>query len=458
MKYTFKLLAVFCTLAAFRSNAQLPAAYTARLQTVLDSMCEVYHIKGASAAVLVPGAGTWKGVHGESYSGQPITPDMAFPLNSNTKTYVATLMLKLQESGALSLDDTIGTWIQNIPYVNGQVTIRQMLNHTSGLASYTDNPAFADSVEADLGRIWQPQELLQFITAPLFTPGAAWDYSNTNYLLAGMIIAAETGMPAEQAMRTMMLQPQGLSHTWFFPQEPPSVTIPHFWFFNGTGVVDGMTFGYTPEGFYSSANTAGALFATAEDNVIFWNKLMSGGIINASSMAEWRQGVAIGGSTRYGLGAFRLASFNGRVIYQHGGTGAGAINENIADSLSGVCISVLTNQDSATNNMLLNGVVRALHRVTMNPPTAVYAVASGPQFALYPNPVRDELRIRWNVAPGADLHYVITNIAGKSMSAGHADTGSEMRIPVAGLPAGLYYLKVSGQDGMVIARPFTVAR
>jgi D-alanyl-D-alanine carboxypeptidase len=457
MKKALLLVTSVACLFTLRSNAQLSQAYSARLQTVLDSMCSLYHIKGASAAVHVPGAGTWTGVHGLSYAGQPITTGMAFPLNSNTKTYIAALMLRLQEGASLQLSDTIGKWIQGQPNINGQVTIRQLLNHTSGLYSYTDNPAFSDSLEADLSRIWQPAEMLQFVEAPLFAPGASWSYCNTNYLLAGMIIGQVLGMPIEQALRTNLLTPNGLGNTWFYPQEIPAAVVPHFWFDDGAGgMVDGEDFGYTPEGFYSAASSAGALFSTAEDNVMFWHKLSSGQIINAPSLAEWRQTVALSASVGYGLGVFRYLNYNGHVVYEHGGTGAGAINENLVDSVTGVCISVLTNQDSASNSVLFTQVIKALHNVTLAPPTAVYAAAMGDGLMLYPNPAGYELHVSGGQAlTGAG--YTIADALGRTSASGRLGAGTTT-IHTGNLPAGTYFLNVRDASGVKAGRAFSIQR
>jgi D-alanyl-D-alanine carboxypeptidase len=440
--------------ACTASYAQIPPAYAARLQQVLDSTCNLLQIKGASAAVYVPGSGMWKGVYGESYSGQPITSNMAVPLNSNTKTYVSALMLKLQEDGKLRLDDSIGTWIQGYPNINGQITIRQLLNHTSGLYSYTDSAAFADSIEADFARIWQPAEMLQFVGAPLFAPGVGWSYSNTNYLLAGIIISQVTGKPVEQAIRVGLLTPQGLGNTWFYPQEPPTQPIPHFWFSDGMGgEVDGQIFSYTPESFYSAASSAGALFSTAEDNAMFWHKLASGQIINAASLDEWRQTIPL---TRtgigYGLGMFRYPFFNTHVVYEHGGTGAGAINENLVDSASGVSISVLTNQEKAGNNDLLYNVVIALHRVTLDQPTAVGGVAGASSFELYPNPAKGRLIVQ-RPAAGA-VRYSITDALGQVVRTGSLEKDKE-EIGIGALNSGLYYLRLSDAQA-AMGKSFTV--
>jgi D-alanyl-D-alanine carboxypeptidase len=457
MKHLLRLflVALLCTAVLPTAESQIAPPYAARLQYVLDSMCNRHHIKGASCAVYLPGSGMWKGVYGESYAGQPITASMAFPLNSNTKTYVAALMLKLQESGALQLSDTIGTWIQNKANINGRITIRQLLSHTSGLYSYTNNAAFADSIDADFSRVWQPSEMLQFVGPPLFAPGTGWSYSNTNYLLAGMIIAQVTGMPVQQAIRTSLLNPYALSNTWFYPQEMPSATIPHFWFDNGNGsVVDGQAFGYTPEAFYSAASSAGALFSTAEDNALFWQKLTSGQIISAGSLSQWRQTTALTSNIGYGLGMFRYSNFNGHVAYEHGGTGAGAINENLVDSVTGVCISLLTNQDSADNDILLEQVIRALHKVTLDPPTAVVSLSPALYFKLYPNPANSVLQISCEGA-AADLRYAITDAAGRTIAWGKIQ-GRTTEVGLADLQNGLYYVHLSDNEGATACQTIAV--
>jgi D-alanyl-D-alanine carboxypeptidase len=448
------LITVFC-LSTLSLRAQIAPSYAARLQYVLDSTCNLYHIKGASCAVYIPNGGMWKGVHGESYAGQPITTAMAFPLNSNTKTYVAALMLRLQESGELQLSDTIGKWIHNQTNINGQITIRQLLNHTSGLYSYTDTAAFADSVEADFSRVWHPAEMLQFVGPPLFTPGNGWSYSNTNYLLAGMIISQVTGLPVEQAIRTKLLSPNGLNDTWFYPLEMPTATIPHLWFDNGIGgLIDGQSFGYTPESFYSAASSAGALFSTAEDNALFWQKLTSAQIINAASLAQWRQTRPLNSNISYGLGMFRYKSFNGHVAYEHGGTGIGAINENLVDSVTGVCISLLTNQDSADNDMLLEGVIRALHKVTLAPPTAIAFVIPAAQLEMYPNPAGGQLNVRCS-EDLLNAKYSVIDVSGRIVFSGVVRT-KELTIPANNLANGNYNLKIVIGNNYPIVAAFSV--
>lgn len=416
--------------------AQLPTSYSQRLQAVLDSTCQRYKIKGVSAAVAVPGMGVWRGAYGVSHAGVPIDTNMVFGYGSNTKTYIAVLLLKLQEQNQLDLDDSIGTWLPPIPNVNGQITVRQLLNHTSGLADYTSNARYLDSLSADYSRIWQPEEMYPFIDAPSFAPGTNWEYSNTNFLLAGIIIKAITGQPTEVALRQMLLTPYGLDKTYYFPHETPAGVFPHMWQWTGSGTYDITLLGYVVDGFLSTAAGAGALVGTADANARFWQQLISGNILNAASMAEWKTTVRLANGTGYGLGVFWSRNFNGHQIYSHGGTQPGFINENIADSVTGVGISVLTNQDSISNNLLLTTVVAALHKVTNNPPLSVEGWSALPEAEVYPNPCTNKLFLK-NIPETAD--YTITDFYGKTVAAGTLHQ-SLPEISTSGLANGTYLL------------------
>src|SRR5512137_1147452 len=104
-----------------------------KLPAVLDRRLRQFDVKGASVAVVLPDGTLWCGASGISHPGVKMSPDMGFAIGSITKNMVATLMLQLAEEGKLSLDDPISKWLPPYPHVNPAITIRQMLNHTSGL-------------------------------------------------------------------------------------------------------------------------------------------------------------------------------------------------------------------------------------------------------------------------------------------------------------------------------------
>ncbi len=453
MKQLHTLLLALVLIFSGSARAQLPPAYAQRLQTVFDSTCARYKLRGASAAVMVPGVGIWRSAYGISHAGVPIDTNMVFGYGSNTKTYIAVLLLKLQEQNMLDLDDSIGTWIHNVPNVKGTITVRQLLNHTSGLANFTEDARYADSLSADYSRIWAAEDMYQFIDTPLFAPGASWSYSNTNFLLAGIIIKSITGLSTEVALRQMLLTPQGLQKTYYFPQETPAGTFPHQWQWVGTISFDITDLGYFPDGFLSTAAGAGALVGTADANVRFWQKLISGTLLNPASMAELKNVVRINANTGYGLGIFRSRNFNGHVVYSHGGTQPGFINENIADSVTNVAISVLTNQDSISNNLLSNTVVAALHKVTNNPPLSVANWMTLQTADIYPNPSTDKLIVQ--NCPEATA-YILTDLSGKTIATGTLNS-TLLEVSVATLPNGYYLLTLSAKGSPVAQARITIA-
>jgi len=157
-------------------------------------------------------------------NGTAITADTLFQVGSITKSFTAALILKLEAQGILSINDEVGLWLPQIPDTWKKVTIKQLLNHTSGIADYALNPAFQMAEFFSGGqREWQPDELLQFVaTRPVqFPAGEGYDYSNSNYVLAGMIIdvaLSVQGKSYADAIKFMLIDPAHLTNTFYLPQ------------------------------------------------------------------------------------------------------------------------------------------------------------------------------------------------------------------------------------------------
>ncbi len=348
-------------------SAPLSTAYTNRLNVVFDSACAALKIKGASASILVPNVGVWTRAYGFSHGTVPISTNMAMTIGSNTKTYIGVLMLKLQENNKLNINDTIGKWIKNKPYTNGKVTIKQLLNHTTGFGDFSYNPDFIAAIQANLTKVWDPNEVYQYFEAPYFTPpGLKHAYSDQNYFLAGEVIKAVTGKPVEQSMRELILTPANLPKTVYYPFETTNLTIPHSWSAAFTGSFEDLdaTYGYTIKPFCSADNAAGGMLSTAEENVRFWYLLNTGKIINQTSLNLLKEFVPtdVPGQL-YGLGIVKqVNAFNGRDVFYHEGYVPGNYNTNAVDTQSGICFSILTNQDMVRN---ISAITAALHKVTL---------------------------------------------------------------------------------------------
>ncbi|MBL7094726.1 beta-lactamase family protein [candidate division KSB1 bacterium] len=136
-----------------------------QFQYVLDSVLVANNIVGASVAINMPEKGTWLGVSGMSdpVAGDSIRPDMLFDIGSNTKTFVAALILKLVDDGLLTLEDQLYQWLPSFPNIDSTATIRHLLNHTSGISDYlNENPAAVETLFVDLDRFWSPEYSLTY--------------------------------------------------------------------------------------------------------------------------------------------------------------------------------------------------------------------------------------------------------------------------------------------------------
>ena len=149
-------------------------------------------------------------------------PGDSFRIGSLTKTYVATVLLQLAEEGRLSLDDPVARFLPGLVPGGDKITIRQLLNQTSGLFDYEKDPrVLAPYLAGNLAHRWAPRKLVRIAVShrPLFTPGTRYSYSNTNYILAGLIVEAATGSTLGRVLDRRLFTPLRLRHT-AFPTSP----------------------------------------------------------------------------------------------------------------------------------------------------------------------------------------------------------------------------------------------
>lgn len=359
------LISLLCFFYSMVSIGQISPQLTRRLDFVLDSVAARHSIKGVSAAIVVPGVGTWKGCYGVSQRKTPLTPGMLLAIGSNTKTFIATVMLKLQEQGLLDLDDTIGKWIKGYPNISGTITIRQCLNHTSGLYEYTENKSVYDSAFKRPSKIWELDEILLLPRAPVFSPGTNWGYSNTNYIVLGIIIREVLHKTPSQAITDLILKPHGLSHTYYYGENPAQDTMAHGWTSVLTRVPVDLNKTRYMDQVFSLSNTAGSLISTPEDIALFWHKLTSGQILSDSSWQEMTTFVSEGNGSEYGLGMRHFKNSNDRYVYSHRGIYFGFLNENLVDVNSGICITVMSNQDKLNSAKMRLLFLDPLHRICL---------------------------------------------------------------------------------------------
>ncbi len=192
--------------------AAQPANFAARADAILDA---AYPADGPGAAVVVMRGGQIVYTRGRGLAdiegGRRIAPDTVFRLGSITKQFTAAVILQLVAEGKVSLDDPLTRFLPDYPQPGGSATIRQLLNHTSGVQSYTGIPGWM--VEANTNRAYTTAELVgTFRNLPSPSrPGETWDYNNSGYVLLGAVIEAVTGMPWHQAVEQRITRPLGLT-------------------------------------------------------------------------------------------------------------------------------------------------------------------------------------------------------------------------------------------------------
>ncbi|WP_163717225.1 serine hydrolase domain-containing protein [Mangrovibacterium lignilyticum] len=300
-----------------------------KLQTALDKGINKYHVEGASAAIIFPDGKKWIGTSGISHDRIKMKPDMVFAIGSITKNVVAALTLKLAEEGKLSLNDPLSKWLPEYQHVNSAITIRQLLNHTSGVYMFWSNQKIWDDLKKERDKIFTPEEVLSYIREPYFEPGEGYRYSNTNYLLMAMIIEKATGSSLSAEFKDRFWKPLQIENAYLSIEEKIPDNQAHVYGdnFNNDGSYQDVTF--LPRASHESiTHGSGGIFITAGDLAFWCHSLFEGHILNQQSMDEMLQFVSSGLNTNmndYGLGVelFKRKYSNGKKSYGHSGANIG---------------------------------------------------------------------------------------------------------------------------------------
>ncbi|TJZ50295.1 beta-lactamase family protein [Streptomyces piniterrae] len=282
---------------------------------------------GAYSAVR-DGAEEWQGAAGvaDTATDRPMAPQMRHRIGSITKSFTAVAVLQQAGAGRIELDAPIGRYLPDlVPGERGRaITVRMLLNHTSGIAEYT--PAIfssPDSMEANRYRHFDPEELarLGLKAKPSGKPGQAHHYANTNYVIAGLLLRKITGEAPEKYITEHVIGKAGLRHTYFPRSE--HLTGPH------AKAYDAMYGLYDPPRDFSVYNmswvsTAGSLVSTMADLNQFYRALLGGELLAPAELREMKTTVPTeDGTVRYGLGLFRMETPCGE-FWGHNGRVSGA--------------------------------------------------------------------------------------------------------------------------------------
>lgn len=336
-----------------------------RLQAKLDALHAAGQFPGATAGFVLADGSPFGLATGFSDKTKKIrmTPADLMLQGSVGKTYVAATALQLVHEGKINLDDKIEkylgneSWFARLPNAR-DITVRMLMNHTSGLMRYEFREQFTIDLTNNPDKVWKPEELIAYIfdTTPPFAAGKDWDYSDTNYIVLGMIIERVTNAKFYDEMKKRILQPLGLKHT--VPSDNRTIR----------GLIQGYAGADNPFGgkdeMISDGKfainpqfewTGGGMASTTEDLAKWAKALYEGKAFDPSLLPQMLDGVPakLGPNTKYGLGVIiRQTPFG--TSYGHSGFFPGYLTEMMyfPDAKMAIAVQVNTSVPRATGKPL----------------------------------------------------------------------------------------------------------
>ena len=336
----------------------------------LDSLRASYGLPGISAAILFADGSMWRGTSGDAdvEADRPVTPDTEFAVASISKTFLAALILVLAEEGEINLETPVSNYLPALA-VDPTITVRQLLDHTSGLHDYFYAPDIDEALLADRERVWTTRDALGYVGKPYFKPGKGWHYSNTNYLILGVLAEEIGGQLLATQFRARFFGPLGLDHTRYQGVEEPLGPVARAYRFNGPNIdlppiplgdgTDVVPF----TSVVTAAGSAGSIASTARDLVIWARALYGGTVLQPASRFAMVADIGVTASFKpsipYGLGV-QAATVDGRPTLGHSGRllGSRTVVRWLPDER--IAIAVLTNQSRADPNVIARALLQVV--------------------------------------------------------------------------------------------------
>jgi D-alanyl-D-alanine carboxypeptidase len=457
---SFLLLGTFSLLAQGRLKDE---ELDKQLKILVDAQIASYDLVGISVAVQIPFEEPWLVSSGYSYPAGYVEmhTDMAFNIASYTKTMVATLAFMMVEQGLIKLDDQLSDWLPNYQHIDNSITIRQLLNHTSGVYNYTDHEMYASYLGNDLEKIWTPEELLStLVRSSNFHPGERCEYSNTNYLLLGMILKAATDTEVSVLLKTHIFEPLGMINTCLPMDDPLPLNRVYSWEdTNRDGILDEMS-RFEQNSMWSMIRTCSGIFSNTYDVNTFMNALFVDGVLISEQSLNLMMSLAAPNTT-YGHGLQKYVT-SGKTGWGHSGGYIGFSSAIFHFPENGYNITILINQRPVPQlSTILDEVMETI--------LTFIATSTGPDLRSacslsidqnYPNPFRYNMDIEFNLPFDDNISLKIFDTSGRlitplidseRMMAGHhkATWNGADENGVASKP-GIYFYRLSTSQGNMV--------
>jgi D-alanyl-D-alanine carboxypeptidase len=323
-------------LAALTVAAPLPAVAAkpaSAVQQGLDSLVRDHDFPAAMASVREPGGRSrfYSAGVGDVKTKEPVPTDGQVRVASSTKMFTAAVVLQLVGEGKIGLDEPVETYLPGLLRGEGidghDITVRQVLQHTSGLPEY-----FAQDYKDIQHRYAEPRSLLDLALAQpaTFAPGTGWRYSNTNYIVAGLLVQRVTGRPIAEEITNRVIKKIGLKHTYWPGTGVQTIRERHAHGYYTPATAGQDRFDFT-EMDPSWGWAAGQMISTPGDINKFLTALVGGNVLAPAQLAEMQKTVEAPGfpaGWSYGLGLMKISLSCGEFAWGHGGDIDGYENRN----------------------------------------------------------------------------------------------------------------------------------
>jgi D-alanyl-D-alanine carboxypeptidase len=442
----FILFSFICSL-----SAQFPVALAQELQSILDERVNFGGDHGLAGSVILADGSEWHGQAGVDGSGNPITDSTVFHGASVLKTHVAACLMLLAEEGLVSLDDSWSNYVNLDVEFYPEITIRQLLSNTSGIADYLEIAGVGEIVTTDLNHFWAPEELLEEVVnqTPDFLPGFNFHYSSSNFVLAGLIIEAVSGNGLYEELRARIWQPLGLEHTYGGAYEEYAEPRAGVWW-NFTGSYDNWS--SLPEtSMLSFAYGCSGIVSTPSDQVKFINALLGGNLVSDSSLEQmhdfspfsfddWSAGYGMGIHHAINVGEDQVIGVDG--YYTN-------MSSTFRSETYGFSIATMTNSQTAWY-----GIFSPMYEAIKSYLATSIQENQYPSVLVYPQPASDILTIEGSFP--LETQVSIFNSLGDLVQ--RLPTGTNGTVDVSQLSPGYYILELSMSTEERIAVRFCVHR
>jgi CubicO group peptidase (beta-lactamase class C family) len=358
------ILAALTLTAAAQAQTvdSIDPALRSRIDRVAAQVLEQTGVPSASVAVVKGDKLVYTHAYGQARLDPPLpaTPEMRYSIGSISKQFTAAAILLLQQDGKLSLDDAVGKYVPGLTRGN-EVTIRQVLSHTSGYQDYwPEDYVMTPMLQAESAQqildTWAKKDLD-------FEPGTQWQYSNTNYVIAGRIVEQITGHPLMDLLTERIFRPLGMKSVWNSDETKLTQADATAYYRHALGPLRPA-----PKEGRGWMFAAGELAMTAHDLALWDQSLIAQSVLKPESYSQMFTEVKLkdGKGTQYGLGV-GVRNRDGHRSIVHSGEVSGFVSDNVVLIDEGAAVAVLTNQDAVGAASTIANLVAPMAAATPAP-------------------------------------------------------------------------------------------